>query len=93
VQRDAPEAHRGRILSIYSAVVGLCFGGFSIAGGYIADGLLGLRNTYRTSGILLLALIVLVQVFWPGWRRTVNGTDPEPFWRPGTLLHRKHRTG
>lgn len=93
VQRDAPEAHRGRILSIYSAVVGLCFGGFSIAGGYIADGLLGLRNTYRTSGILLLALIVLVHVFWPGWRRTVNGTDPEPFWRPGTLLHRKHRTG
>lgn len=91
VQRDAPEQHRGRILSIYSAVVGLCFGGFSIAGGYLADEVLGLRVSYRSTGILLIALLVIVHLCWPSWRRIVNGTDPAPFWRPDTLLHRRHR--
>jgi len=85
VQRDAPEHSRGRVLSIYSALVGLAFGGFSIINGYLADKVFGLRTTLWLSSLVLALYVITVQFLWPSWRRIVNGTDSPPRWRPEAL--------
>jgi MFS family permease len=90
VQRDAPEAFRGRIVSIYAAVVGLGFGIFSIADGFLADKVFGLRNTLQIGAIALALVVVALNTVWRSWRRTVNGPDPLPSWRPETLPSLRH---
>jgi MFS family permease len=82
VQRDSPEHFRGRIVSIYSAIVGLSFGGFSIGIGYIADGLLGQRATIQWSAVVLGLMLAFTHWKWPAWRRLVSGSDPAPHWFP-----------
>ena len=87
VQRDAPEHSRGRVLSIYSALVGLAFGGFSIINGYLADKVFGLRRTLWLSSLVLALYVITVQFLWPSWKRIVNGSDSPPRWRPEALEH------
>jgi predicted MFS family arabinose efflux permease len=85
VQRDAPEAYRGRVLSIYSALVGTAFGGFSIMNGYLSDNFFGLRTTLWISSIVLALYVVSVRYLWPSWAPVVNGRDPDPMWRADSL--------
>jgi MFS family permease len=85
VQRDAPEQARGRVLSIFSALVGTAFGTFSIVNGYLADKVFGLRNTLWVSALLLYGFTLVVMFVWRSWRGIVNGNDPAPFWRPDSL--------
>jgi len=85
VQRDAPEHARGRVLSIFSALVGTAFGAFSIINGYLADEVFGLRTTLWISAIILYAFTLVVMFVWRSWRGIVNGTDAAPFWRPDKL--------
>jgi len=89
VQRDAPEHSRGRVLSIYSALVGTAFGGFSILNGYIADELLGLRTTLWVCALVLAGYVLVVQFLWRSWRDQVNGPDLPPRWRPEALTRRE----
>ncbi len=81
VQRDAPEQFRGRVVSIYSAVVGLSFGTFSVAIGYLADHV-GLRQTVQTSAVVLACLVLFTRWRWRSWRTIINGSDPPALWRP-----------
>jgi MFS family permease len=78
VQREAPEAFRGRITSIQGAVIGLVFGIMAPFSGWLADSLWGLRTQFMVSGGTLAVVITLALVFRPAWRGYVNSGDPVP---------------
>jgi MFS family permease len=60
LQRDAPPAHRGRILSWYQGMNGLSYGiGLTVMG--LLGDRYGLRATFATSGLLLAVAVVVSQ--------------------------------
>ncbi len=81
VQRDAPESHRGRLVSIYVAVTGLTYGLGSMANGFVADHLWGLRSQLLFWAVTLASLSALVRWRRPEWYAMLDGTDPTPRWR------------
>jgi MFS family permease len=78
VQRDAPEALRGRIISIQGAMVGLVFGIMAPVSGWLADQFWGLRTQLVVSGVVLAAVVIGAVVLHPEWAAFIDGNDPLP---------------
>ena len=81
VQRDAPESHRGRLVSIYTAVVGMAYGIGAPLNGWIADRFWGFRTHLLVWACVLAVAALAVQLRRPEWYGMLDGTDPEPRWR------------
>ena len=78
VQREAPEAFRGRITSIQGAVIGFVFGVMAPFSGWLADKFWGLRTQYLVSGAVLAATVLLALVSRPALRGYIDHGDPTP---------------
>lgn len=81
VQRDAPESHRGRLVSLYTAVVGLAYGVGAPLNGWIADRAWGFRTHLLVWACTLATVALVVQLRRPDWYTMLDGGDPEPRWR------------
>jgi MFS family permease len=75
VQRDSPEQHRGRIMSIFTAVVGLTFGLFSVGMGVLADQLLGIRGALQISAVGLIVFAAVTRLALRDWSAHIDGSD------------------
>lgn len=78
VQREAPEAFRGRITSIQGAVIGFVFGVMAPFSGWLADKFWGLRTQYLVSGAVLAGTVLLALVSRPALRGYIDHGDPTP---------------
>jgi MFS family permease len=74
VQRDAPTAHRGRVLSWFQGCVGLSYGIGLWSMGQIADRV-GLVDTFI--GCAVVTVVLLAMVARPGgrWAQAVDGAE------------------
>lgn len=86
VQRDAPETHRGRLVSIYAATTGMSYGIGSPLNGWLADHTWGLRTHLVVWAILLAVVAALVQARRPEWYAVLDGSDPTPTRQRRTVL-------
>lgn len=75
VQRDAPDAERGRVLSIAQAAMGSCYGIGIVWIGLVGD-TLGLRAGFFAGAAALALLSLLLVRALPFWRDAVDGTPP-----------------
>jgi predicted MFS family arabinose efflux permease len=79
VQRDASALHRGRILSWYQGLNGLCYGIGLLIMGWTADSY-GLRPTFIAAGLALAVFVVLARRS-DAWADAMDGefsAVPEP---------------
>jgi MFS family permease len=72
IQRDAPAAERGRVLSISQASMGICYGIGIVWLGLIGD-LLNLRVAFLISVAALVSSVVILTHRAPGWRAVIDG--------------------
>ncbi len=72
VQRDAPQASRGRVMSIWQASMGVSYGLGLLFIGSIGDAL-SLRAAFVTGGVLLIAVGWLLALRLPQWRAAADG--------------------
>lgn len=86
VQRDAPESHRGRLVSIYAATTGMSYGLGSPINGWLADHTWGLRTHLVFWALLLAGVTTWVQARRPEWYEVLEGGDPAPRRRRETVL-------
>lgn len=86
VQRDAPETHRGRLVSIYAGTTGLSYGLGAPLNGWLADHTWGLRTHLVVWAAVLAAAAFLVQRNRPEWYEMLDGSDPAPLWRRRALV-------
>ena len=71
VQRDAPHAQRGRVLSILQALVGFSYGIGILWLGVLGDAV-GLRIAFATSATLLSIMILVLVRRLPDWRYSID---------------------
>lgn len=71
VQRDAPHAQRGRVLSILQALVGFSYGIGILWLGVLGDAV-GLRMAFATSATLLSMTILVLVRRLPDWRYSID---------------------
>ena len=86
VQRDAPESHRGRLVSIYAAVTGMSYGLGAPLNGWFADHAWGVRTHLAVWAVVLAGVAFVVQRRRPDWYAVLDGADPEPRWRRQRLV-------
>jgi MFS family permease len=72
VQRDAPQASRGRVMSIWQSSMGVSYGLGLLFIGSIGDAL-SLRTAFVTGGVLLIAVGWLLALRLPQWRAAADG--------------------
>lgn len=77
IQRDAPAASRGRVMSINQAFSGLSYGCGLIFLGGLAD-LTDIRSALVIGGVLMAVGVVVILGRTPNWRTTVDGTTAVP---------------
>ncbi|CAB4892536.1 unannotated protein [freshwater metagenome] len=76
VQRDAPHAQRGRVLSILQALVGFSYGIGILWLGVLGDAT-SLRIAFATSSSLLTVSILILVRRMPDWRHSIDvGSAP-----------------
>jgi MFS family permease len=71
VQRDAPPAQRGRVMSILQALVGFSYGIGILWLGVVGDAV-GLRWAFGISATLLSVAIMLLVRRLPDWRYSID---------------------
>ena len=71
VQRDAPHAQRGRVLSILQALVGFSYGIGILSLGVVGDAY-GLRVAFGLSAGMVAVMIVLLVRRLPDWRNSID---------------------
>lgn len=86
VQRDAPETHRGRLVSIYAATTGMSYGLGAPINGWLADHTWGFRTHLVVWSVILAGAAALVQRRRPEWYAVLDGDDPSPRRRRETVL-------
>lgn len=74
VQRDSPETHRGRMLSINGAVVGTTYGIFSPVHGWISDSTWGMRTHVTVCAVVVLVMVAGLAIARPGFLHSFD--DP-----------------
>lgn len=70
MQRDAPEASRGRVMSVFFACMGP-FYGIGVALNAVVSDAIGAQTTQKVAGVLALATLALSfggRFRWNGWR-------------------------
>lgn len=72
LQRDAPAASRGRVLSIFQALAGTTYGLGLLLVGSVGDAT-DLRVSFVGGAAVSLALCVVLAARLPGWRRAIDG--------------------
>lgn len=72
VQRDAPDAERGRVLSIAQAAMGSCYGIGIVWIGLLGDAF-GLRTAFLVASLSLVVFSGVVVRRFPHWRDAVDG--------------------
>ncbi len=77
VQRDAPPAHRGRVMSLMQACMGMSYGCGLMLIGSIGD-LADLRVAFLVGAVLMPVGFVALIRRSRHWRRAVDGSDPVP---------------
>ena len=76
MQRDAPHAQRGRVLSILQALVGFSYGIGILWLGVLGDAT-SLRIAFATSSSLLTVSILILVRRMPDWRHSIDvGSAP-----------------
>lgn len=75
-QLRAPEALRGRVMSVNMMILGTLYPVGSIAAGWIADSV-GLRVTTAATAVLLGLAVLAVRTIRPGFDREVRGLHTE----------------
>ena len=73
-QRDAPPAHRGRVLSWSVGANGLSYGLGLFFIGQLADGV-GISRALFTGNVLLLTAVAAGLLAFPRWRALFDGTE------------------
>ena len=86
VQRDAPESHRGRLVSLYAAATGMSYGLGAPINGWLADHTWGLRAHLVMWSVLLATVALVVQRRRPEWYALLDGGDPSPRWRRRSMF-------
>jgi len=76
VQRDAPDASRGRVMSLMQASMGICYGLGLLFIGFIGD-MRGLRTAFTVGAVLTVVTFALLTRFLPSWRSDVDGVVAE----------------
>lgn len=70
-QLRAPGALRGRVLSIYAALLSTMYPIGSIAQAWLADRI-GLRSTAIGAAVMMLAVLAALALFWPSLSRALD---------------------
>lgn len=71
VQRDAPHAQRGRVMSILQALVGFSYGIGILTLGVVGDAY-GLRVAFGLAASVVMVMIVLLARRLPDWRHSID---------------------
>jgi MFS family permease len=74
IQRDAPAASRGRVMSIMQAAMGVAYGIGLLSIGSIADAT-NLRLAFGVGSVLMLIGFGLLTIRSRHWRQAVDGSD------------------
>lgn len=74
VQRDAPTAHRGRVLSWYFGSMGLSYGIGLAAVGRLADSV-GIVRALSSVSFVMFAIVLIGSRLVPGWRYKLDHGD------------------
>lgn len=82
VQRDAPDASRGRVMSIMQAAMGVSYGLGLLVIGSIGDAT-NLHVAFAAGAALMLVGFGLLTARSPNWRQAVDGTGPTAAPDPG----------
>jgi MFS family permease len=77
IQRDAPSASRGRVMSIMQAAMGVSYGIGLLFIGAIGDAV-NLRVAFGIGAALLLVGFGALTARSRGWRVAIDGSDPAP---------------
>lgn len=75
VQRDAPPAHRGRVLSWYFGSMGLSYGFGLLLIGRLADSI-GIARALSSAAVVMFVLTLVGAVLIPHWRDRLDHGDP-----------------
>jgi MFS family permease len=76
-QRDAPDAQRGRVLSLIQASMGTCYGLGILWIGVLGDAI-GLRQAFAVGAAALAVSSLVLARAVPGWRGVLDGQVSEP---------------